>query len=143
MWVLHRCDNPPCVNPAHLFLGTSEDNIQDCIAKGRHAHGDRHPSRTRPDALARGERHWSKTHPERVLRGNKHPLRIHPDKAARGEKVGTSKLSEEQVIEMRSMFESGCWTKTALGAHFGVTRTMVGYIVNRQCWKHVGGNDAL
>jgi hypothetical protein len=33
--VLHRCDNPPCINPCHLFLGTKQDNIQDCLAKGR------------------------------------------------------------------------------------------------------------
>lgn len=47
--ICHRCDNPPCVNPEHLFAGTMLDNTRDMIAKGRrrpdkgYIKGTRHP----------------------------------------------------------------------------------------------------
>ncbi len=40
--VMHSCDNPRCVNPAHLSLGTDATNIADMIAKGRNSRGERH-----------------------------------------------------------------------------------------------------
>jgi len=53
MCVLHKCDNPPCSNPDHLFLGTKTDNNVDRDTKGR----GKKPPGVPPEYRPRGERH--------------------------------------------------------------------------------------
>jgi hypothetical protein len=75
--VLHACDHPSCVNPAHLFLGTEADNMADKVAKGRQARGATHGSRTLPESVPRGE-------------GN-----------------GNASLDGDAVVQIRDRFASG------------------------------------
>lgn len=97
MSVLHRCDNPLCTNPEHLFLGTHEDNMADAARKGR--------------------------------------LNGRPNRP-RGEVVKTSKLTVEQVLELRQLADAG-WQTKDLANRYGVSADTVRLVKARKRWAHV------
>jgi hypothetical protein len=105
--VLHRCDNPSCVRPEHLYLGTNLVNSQDMVSKGRQACGDRS----------------GKT--------------VHPERTARGERNGSAKLTENDVKDIRTRFANGGITKVSLALEYGVRDALISKIIKRQVWTHL------
>jgi len=91
MLVLHKCDNPRCVRPEHLFIGTQQDNIDDKVQKSRQAKGSR---------------------------------------------IGRTKVTEEQVREIRRLRRDGL-TQREIGERFGIAQCQVSAIVRGVVWKDV------
>ena len=115
--VCHRCDNPSCVRPEHLFLGTHADNAADRKAKGRSCSGDQHIARLDPSwPWAHG---WSKR--KSVCHGTKHP---------------SAKLCEDQVREIRKLSAAGR-SQRRLAAEFGVSRNAIRCVLSGRSWGRV------
>jgi hypothetical protein len=88
MHILHRCDNPPCINPDHLFPGDDNDNVVDMIAKGRNNIG---------------------------------------------QKNGSTKLTDEQVVAIRS----DARTQRVIAKEYGISQSQVSWIKSGRGWKHM------
>ena len=89
MVICHSCDNPSCINPAHLRVGTQADNVADREARGR--------------------------------------------RDVKGEQIGTAKLVEADVLNIRSSELSG----VALAKQYDVHPTTISLIKSRKTWSHV------
>jgi len=92
MLVCHTCDNPKCVNPTHLWLGTYKDNWDDSVHKNRNTKGEAH---------------------------------------------GLSKLTDDDVLDIRYKYSTGFWTQTKLALEFGVDQSTISDVVRRTIWKHI------
>ena len=95
LYVLHKCDNPWCVNPDHLWLGTHKQNQDDKVAKMRHQHGERvHTAKlTVADVIA--IRASSKTNTELGKVYNVHDSHIHRIKSGKAWKSVPAETQQE------------------------------------------------
>lgn len=90
--VCHKCDNPSCCNPNHLFLGTHRNNVEDKVSKNRQAKGMSH---------------------------------------------GRSKLTEEDIVKIRSRY-IGKWGQiTKLAKEYKVGYATMYSIIHNETWKHI------
>jgi len=92
MFILHKCNNPKCCNPKHLYAGTQKDNMEQCKNDGR---------------VAMGEKHYK------------------------------SKLTEENVLKIRSLYSTGNYYQRELGKIFGVGDITISDITRRKTWKYI------
>lgn len=107
--VCHKCDNPSCANPEHLFLGTHKDNVHDKISKGR----DNYRRKT--------------------LRAKRVPKVKEPSKAR---SRSDTKLTPGQVKEIKFLLRGGV-KQAHVAKKFSVSRTTILFIKQGKMWRHI------
>lgn len=147
--VCHACDNPPCVNPDHLFLGTRKDNMVDMRRKGRAAANERHPQAKLTDGQVAEIRALGGTMPQhkigslfgvdqrhisRILSGSRRVTERGRTYRGVGSTCFKAKLDDDTVRAIRASSE----TTTAWAHRLGVSVATISRARSGRAWKHVG-----
>lgn len=105
--VLHKCDNPKCNNPDHLYIGTQLDNVRDMMTRGRSA--------------------------GQFLKG--HNIGI--ENILRGENCKASKLTDDIVLEARRLNDNNIMGYRRLARQYGVSDSTMRAVLKRKTWTHI------
>lgn len=145
--VLHRCDNPPCCNPKHLFLGDDAANAADRVSKGRNGdlRGERNGRAKLSDADVAAIRSDKRggiqlasaynVHPDTIysIRRQSPGVNRHRSRVARGERCRSTKLTPAEAERVIALRGTGA-TQLAVAKDFGISRSAVGAIWRGELW---------
>lgn len=129
MHICHKCDNPPCVNPFHLFQGTPKENIYDAKNKGRMRNAD-HPSVTAYSAGCRCDGCTELATKKRYESRYKAGFVLKPKEEHKNVTVKT-----EEVYGIRKMFDDGFKIKEICEQYPNLKRRHIDDLAKRRKWK--------
>lgn len=158
LFVCHSCDIRNCVNPAHLWVGTNQQNMDDMCRKGRSPHlpGERNPFAVLTDDTARAviaAASEAVTHSDIAARFGVSRSTVglllagrtwgHLERSvsrpkaelALSKRAKVAKLTPADVAAIPSMYRAGGWSYVSLGAHFGVSRGAINAVLNGHSWR--------
>jgi len=107
VFACHKCDNPPCIRPDHLFLGGYAENAADASSKGRFKRNGETLNRLRAEGKCMGEAHYNRV------------------------------LTEENVREILRDYVPRKVTCAHFAKKFGVCYQSIHEVITRKTWKHV------